>query len=106
MQRILSTFNNKSATESEAQVYIDLSKYDILAIDDVGKYKANDMNFYRRVMFQIIDTRYNNHQGIIISSNLSKDNLGRFVGKANVDRLRGMAGEYKLEFKGQSHRGN
>jgi DNA replication protein DnaC len=103
MLRILATYK-KEPIESETDVYDELSKYDILAIDDVGKFKPTNMEFYRRVMFQIIDTRYNQGKGVVISSNFSKESLVSFLGVAIADRLKEMTQGYRLEFKGKSHR--
>lgn len=102
--RILNTYK-KEPKESELEIYDQLFRYDILAIDDIGKYAQTNMEFYRRVIFQIIDTRYNWHKGVVLSTNFSKGNLVEFLGVAIADRLNEMASGYKLEFKGKSYRG-
>lgn len=94
----------QDATESELNVFESLDKYDILAIDDVGKYQPSNLEFYRRVMFQIIDTRYNTGKGIILSTNFKKADLLKLYGIAIVDRLNEMASDYQIEFKGDSNR--
>jgi DNA replication protein DnaC len=102
--KILATYK-KDSDEYESDIYKWLSRYDILAIDDVGKYIPNNLEFYRRVMFEIIDTRYNQNKGIILSTNFSKETLKQFLGMAIVDRLGDMTKGYQLEFKGKSLRG-
>lgn len=102
--RILATYK-KESEEYELDIYNWLSQYDVLAIDDVGKYVPNNLEFYRRVMFEIIDTRYGQNKGLILSTNFSKENLKKFLGMAMIDRLGDMTKGYLLEFKGESLRG-
>jgi DNA replication protein DnaC len=101
--RILATYK-KEPKESEIDVYDELDKYDILGIDDIGKYAPNNLEFYRRVMFQIIDTRYNQGKGIILSTNFGLKELTKFFGVAISDRLNEMSKDFQIELTGKSFR--
>jgi DNA replication protein DnaC len=101
--RILATYK-KEPKECETDIYNQLSKYDILAIDDIGKYAPTNLEFYRRVMFQIIDSRYNKGQGIVLSTNFGLTELTKFFGVAISDRLNEMTKGFQIEIKGVSNR--
>lgn len=105
MLRIRATYG-KDSTEIETDIYKELDCYDVLAIDDVGKYTPANMDFYHRVMFQIIDSRYNQQKGVVISTNLTLAELANFLGGAISDRLNEMTKGYQLEIKGNSRRGS
>lgn len=95
---------NREDGENELDIYDNLNRYDILAIDDIGKYQPSNLEFYRRVMFQIIDTRYNQNKGLILSTNFKKTDLLKLFGMAIADRLDEMTENYQVEFKGESNR--
>jgi DNA replication protein DnaC len=103
IHRILATYKNNTK-EYENDIYEELDKYDILAIDDIGKYAPTNLEFYRRVMFQIIDTRYNRKKGVILSSNFGLSELTKFLGVAISDRLNEMSKGFQIEIKGLSNR--
>jgi len=102
--KITNSYRNKENAENELEIFEFLNNYDVLAIDDIGKYQPPNIEFYRRVMFQIIDTRYNQGKGIILSTNFKKTDLFKLLGMAIIDRLDEMTKEYQIEFKGESNR--
>jgi DNA replication protein DnaC len=101
--RIRNTFK-KDSEETENDIYEDLARYEILAIDDVYKYQPSDLRFYQRVMFQIIDTAYNNNRGLILTTNEKIGKLKAILGEPSTDRLREMARGFQLPFISPSHR--
>jgi DNA replication protein DnaC len=103
MVRIRATFDD-SRKETEQAIYDDLNKYSILGIDDIGKYKPSNMDFYRRVMFQIVDTRYSQGKGVIFSTNFTLNELAKYLGAPITDRLYEMSKGYQLTYAGDSHR--
>lgn len=75
-------------TETEEQIFDELARTPLLIIDDLGKEKVSA--FVERVLFQIIDERYNHMRGIVVTSNWTLTALeGRYTeaGSAIVSRL-------------------
>jgi hypothetical protein len=103
INKVRETFKSNSE-KTEGDVFCELSNYDILCIDDVVKYTPTNLDFYQRVMFQIIDERYNHKQSLFITTNKSLPQLAESIGVAASDRLFEMTKGYQLEFKGKSHR--
>jgi DNA replication protein DnaC len=91
--------------KTEGDVFKELNSFDILGIDDVVKYNPTNLDFYQRVMFQLVDERYNQNKSIIITTNKSLPELAEYIGVASADRLCEMTKDYRLEFKGKSYRG-
>jgi DNA replication protein DnaC len=98
------TFKPNSET-TEMDIFRKLNRYKLLCLDDVAKYTPANLDFYQRVMFQLVDYRCKNQLGIFITGNKSLHNLAEFVGYATADRLQGMITQkYQLEFHGKTHR--
>lgn len=103
LNKIKDTFKSDSS-RSEKDIFTELNRFDILCIDDMVKYNPTNLDFYQRVMFQIIDERYNRMKAIIITTNKHPKELAEFIGIAAADRLYEMTKGYQIEFKGQSYR--
>lgn len=104
LDRIRATFND-GHTETEEQVYRRLETVPLLIIDDVGKLKPRDPNFLQGVYFRIMDTRSTNKRPIIMTTNLTLEELEQHLGGATADRLRGMCGpDNIIIMKGHSYR--
>jgi DNA replication protein DnaC len=93
LSRIRQSFNHEDNSETEEDIYEELSSEDLLIIDDVGKTKPHDNSFLQSVYFRIIDDRYNNQLPIILTTNLSLNELEEHIGGASSDRLREMCGK-------------
>ncbi len=110
--RIRATFNRQngeSHKETEDDIYRKLTRVPLLILDDVGKEEVSDPRFVQRVLFAIINGRYENMLPIIITANLDADGLDRHMGgdrgnSASMDRLIEMTGNIFWELKGQSYR--
>jgi len=86
-------YSNAEKTEKECEediirklVYIPL-----LVIDDIGKEQRQDTRFVQRILFSIIDSRYKLSKPVIVTTNLSGDELDSYLGggteSASYDRL-------------------
>ncbi len=90
--------------ETEEDVYRDLIHVRHLIIDDVGKVRPKDYSFLQGVYFQIIDGRYNAERPIILTTNLSFEELENHIGGACADRLKEMCAGNLIKMVGKSQR--
>jgi DNA replication protein DnaC len=110
-RRIRATFNhnNDFHNETEEDIYRKLIRVPLLILDDVGKEEVADARFVQRVLFAIIDGRYQNMLPMVITANLNTDALDAHLGgdrgnSASMDRLLEMTGCKFMELTGQSYR--
>ncbi len=110
LDRIRATFNRHDEDSlvvvTEELVYRSLEHPRLLIIDDVGKRTPRDYSFLQEVFFRLIDYRYIHGKPIILTANLSLEELEKHIGGASADRLREMAGKdgfIKLTGKSQRH---
>ncbi len=85
---VKATFGNRGRTE--ADVYADLIRPDLLVIDEVGVQHGTD--FERQVLFEVINGRYEKIKPTIVVSNLGVTELRQCLGDRAVDRLRDKSG--------------
>lgn len=107
LSRIRATYNrdNREQGETEEDIYRQLDKYDLLIVDDVGKVRPRDYSFLQGVYFRVIDNRYVTEQPIILTTNLSYNELEAHIGGACADRLIEMCGHNNIVLtKGKSYR--
>lgn len=111
--KIRSTYNRRNdrqpPQETEEEIYRRLTTVPLLILDDVGKEEVSDPRFVQRVLFAVIDGRYQNMLPVIITANLSPDDLDSHLGgnrgnSASMDRLAEMTGNVFWELKGQTYR--
>jgi len=110
--RIRSTFNRRPQEEyheTESDVYRELTTIPLLIVDDMGKEEVSDPRFVQRVLFTIINGRYDNMLPIIITANLNTDTLERHLGgdrgnSATFDRLAEMTSNNFREIIATSYR--
>jgi len=112
-RKIQATYNynndEKKYRESEDDIINELIARPLLVIDDIGKERRQDQRFVQRVLFAIIDGRYKSLRPVVITSNLSPDNLGRYLSGQNeddaiMDRLIEMTCKKFYQIKGESYR--
>lgn len=103
INKIRDTFKSDSGI-SEGDVFEELKQYDVLCIDDIAKYTPSSLEFYQRVMFELVNDRYNNRKSLLLTTNKTPEALTELLGCATADRLSEMTKGYRLEFKGESHR--
>ena len=67
--------NNLQATFEKQEYKDDLCSYDLLIIDDLGTERKSE--FMQEQVFNIIDARYRSGLPLIVTSNLTSDELGK-----------------------------
>lgn len=108
-KRIRATFNRQEGGETEEDIYKHLTSVPLLILDDAGKEEVADPRFVQRVLFAIIDGRYQNMLPLVMTANLDTDGLDRHLGgdrgnSASMDRLVEMTGGVFWELSGRSYR--
>lgn len=99
---VKATFGNRGRTE--ADIYEDLIRPDLLVIDEVGVQHGTD--FERQVLFEVINGRYEKlYKPTIVVSNLGVTELRQCLGDRAVDRLRDKSG-IVVVFRWASARGD
>lgn len=104
LARIRRTFENNH-TETEDDIYKQLTEAPLLILDDVGKVRPRDYSFLQGVYYRVIDERYVQQRDIILTTNLNLEELETHIGGACADRLREMCGkEGMIKMVGKSYR--
>ena len=110
--RIRATFNKSgNSNETEVDIYNRITTVPLLIIDDIGKEDVSDPRFVQRVWYHIINGRYDNLKPIILTANLTPDEIAMHLGgsrnnEASFDRLYEMIGGVFDEVTGKSYRRN
>ncbi len=111
--RIQATYNyspeERHYRESETDIINQLTRVPLLIMDDVGKRRTHDPRFVQRVMFSIIDGRYKDMRPMVLTANLSPNQLATYLGggqvdEASFDRLMEMCGGEFIRIEGESYR--
>lgn len=112
MRRIRDTYNRRGEVkEGELDIVRRLSEVRMLVLDDVGTERFTPDS--SRLLYALINGRYEANLGIVVTSNLSLADLGRqwaktgveeHLGTKIVDRLVGMC-SFKVRLTGESRRG-
>ena len=105
--RVRQTFNRHDDEDAETEegIYRSLLQPRLLIIDDVGKVRPRDSSFLQGVYYRIIDDRYVEEKAVILTTNLSLDDLEQHIGGACSDRMREMCGKAGIiVMSGQSYR--
>jgi DNA replication protein DnaC len=97
--RLNATYNDSG--ESESEIINGLIEADLAVIDDLGKGKWSEKVAER--FYVILDGRYREMRPVIITSNLSLEELQGYVGEAVFDRLKEMC--VFVQNKAKSYRG-
>lgn len=81
LERIRSEFDTKGA-----KTYLGKMKYTpLLVLDDVGKEKATEWT--EQILFDVINYRYEHMLPFVLTSNLTEEQLGNYVGGAVYSRM-------------------
>lgn len=100
LREIRSTWSDENS-ESESYVLKNLMKLDLLVIDEIGVQSGTDNE--RKILFEIIDSRYLQMAPTILLSNLEQTQVIDLVGERVVDRMYENKGGV-LTFNWPSHR--
>jgi DNA replication protein DnaC len=99
LQRIRNTYD-KANNEREDELMRSLEESELLILDDLGAEQMTD--WVRDRIYRIIDSRYRNQRPLIITSNLTLDQIGEQFTDRIADRLIEMC--RVIEVKGESYR--
>lgn len=111
--RIQSTYSydneEKRSLPSEQDIISELVYVPLLVLDDVGTEERYDKKFISRILFALINGRYENNRPIVMTSNLSKEELNNYFADPHgrvriIDRLLEMCGGKFCEIQGPSYR--
>lgn len=92
----------KDSDESESDVMNILVEPELLIIDEIGVQFGSE--FEKNFMFDVLNSRYENHRPTLLLSNLSVAEVKAFLGERIYDRLREDGGQC-VSFDWTSHRG-
>jgi DNA replication protein DnaC len=99
-RRFRATYTNGSE-ETETRLHDQLAGVRLLILDELGTSALSDHE--RRLLFDVVDTRYRELRPMVLLSNLPVNELAAVIGERVVDRLREMA--TTVAFPWNSHRG-
>lgn len=100
--RLFKSTWGKSAEMTEQEVIWTYTDPDLLIIDEVGVQFGSESE--KLILFEIINTRYEQMKPTILISNLPKDELSDFIGDRVIDRMSD-GGGCTLAFTWDSYRG-
>ena len=112
LRRIRGTYSfsndDRRVRESEDDIISRLASKPLLILDDVGKEEPRDPKFVRRILYEIINSRYNNLLPMVVTTNLKPEQLKGYVGtednQATYDRLFEMCDGAFYKLTGKSYR--
>lgn len=112
-RRIQATYNivpeERAWHETENDVFDHLIKASLLILDDIGKEERADPRFVQRVLFAVIDGRYGLELPIVLTTNLSPEQLSDHLGgergnEASYERIVEMCQGKLIKMEGESYR--
>lgn len=92
----------KGADKSESQAIAELTSPQLLVLDEVGIQTGSEWE--KNVLFDILNERYLKRRPTIMLTNLSQEELPKFLGERVLDRMREDSGLI-VPFLWASHRG-
>ncbi|WP_043914033.1 ATP-binding protein, partial [Candidatus Regiella insecticola] len=91
----------KEATKTESQVMKRVTGIDLLIIDEIGVQFGSETE--KLILFDIINTRYENMKPTLLLSNLPQEALSTYLGERVLDRMH-EGGGCTLAFTWESYR--
>jgi len=112
LNSIQATFNydyeEKKYRESADDIIRRITSVKLLILDEIGKEKRSDPKFVQRTLFRIIDARYKFQLPMVLTTNLTLEQLERYLSANSedvgaFDRLWEMCGNF-WNIEGESYR--
>lgn len=103
MSAMRETFNNADAAKTEERLLDDLSRVDLLVIDEIGV--QNESRYEKVVINQIVDRRTSSRRPTGMLTNLNQEGLHRQLGERVMDRMK-LGQSLWLHFDWDSYRDN
>lgn len=101
MMRAIKETYGKESTQSESEVLQKLSDVPLLVLDEAGMDYGTDFN--KTLLFEVLNSRYENINPTIILTNLDATALKEYLGERVVDRMRDGGGKM-VTFNWESQR--
>ena len=101
MMRAIKSTYDKESEESETQVLQNLSDVPLLVLDEAGMDYGTDFN--KTLLFEVLNSRYENVNPTIILTNLDATALRDYLGERVIDRMRDGGGKM-VTFNWESNR--
>ena len=91
LARIRATFDAAAGEESYAEFFERLCEVDLLHIDDLGAEKQTD--WVLEQLYALINERYERQGSVVVTTNLTQEELEQQIGPRTVSRLIEICGE-------------
>lgn len=91
----------KESRKSEEEILASFREPDLLILDEIGVQYGSEAE--KKILFEIVNERYEAIKPTIIISNLAMDSLSEFAGDRVIDRMKENGGKV-LVFDWKSHR--
>lgn len=88
--------------ETRAGIIKELCSSEFRILDEIGRYP--DSKWEQFVLFDVTNKCYESYKSMLYISNLTRNELGEFMGGAATDRFKGLG--MTIEFSGKSFRGS
>lgn len=88
--------------ETRAGIVKELCHADFRIFDEIGRYP--DSKWEQYILFDVTNKCYESYKSMLFISNLTRNELGEFLGGAATDRFKGLG--MTIEFSGKSFRGS
>ncbi|MBN8868923.1 MAG: ATP-binding protein [Solirubrobacterales bacterium] len=102
LTRIRATYGAEAGEESYDEFFERLCEVDLLHVDDLGAEKQTE--WVLEQLYALVNERYERQKSIVVTTNLSQDELELQIGPRTVSRLIQMCGEYQIPMFGEDAR--
>jgi DNA replication protein DnaC len=85
LSRIRRTYDAEAGEQSYLEFFERLTEVDLLHIDDLGAEKRSD--WVLEQLYAIVNERYETQRSVVVTTNLSQDELEQQIGPRTVSRL-------------------
>ncbi|HRV59050.1 MAG: ATP-binding protein [Solirubrobacterales bacterium] len=102
LSRIRATYGAEAGEESYDQFFERLCEVDLLHIDDLGAEKQTE--WVLEQLYALVNERYERQKSIVVTTNLTQDELEEQIGPRTVSRLIQMCGENQIPLFGDDAR--
>lgn len=102
LTRIRATYGAEAGEGSYDEFFERLCEVDLLHVDDLGAEKQTE--WVLEQLYALVNERYERQKSIVVTTNLSQDELEDQIGPRTVSRLIQMCGEYQIPMFGEDAR--
>lgn len=102
LTRIRATYGAEAGEESYDEFFERLCEVDLLHIDDLGAEKQTE--WVLEQLYALVNERYERQKSIVVTTNLTQEELETQIGPRTVSRLVEMCGENQIPLFGEDAR--